>query len=58
MKVYTKPEIEVIEQDMILPILAGSDWGTQNEGQGGPEQGEQGGEDGPAPTNTISIWED
>ena len=55
MKVYTKPEIEVEELIQNISILAGSDWGVDNEGEGGPEQG---GDDGPTPTNTISIWED
>ena len=55
MKVYTKPEIEVEEMVLNISILAGSTWGTENEDPDGPGEG---GDDGPAPTNTISIWEE
>lgn len=57
MKVYTKPEIEIEELVQNISILEDSPgtWNSGNEEPGGPGDG---GDDGPAPGNKSSLWDE
>lgn len=55
MKIYLVPETEIIDALIDVQILAGSDWGVENEDPDGPGMG---GDDGPPPVNMSSLWDE
>ncbi len=58
MKEYAKPEIEIIGLDMMSYILGGSNWGVQDDDEDDPSGIGTGGDDGPAPGNVSSLWDE
>lgn len=61
MKIYLVPETEIIDALMDVQILAGSDWGVENEDPNNPGPGTGGdiGDNPPPPSANInSLWDE